>query len=1420
MQFTVKCPHCGARLKGVKSLMGTVVECGHCVQEFRVPAFELPGSSQKPKAEKRTRSSAAQNSGVAGRLRQFFGESRSPWLIPGTAATGAVLTLCCLVWWISSSNTSLPDGSTVDLAALVHAEDANSDTEAKSPATEATDGQATEKVDVSSDQAKSNDQPETSVNVASEKPSDATRSRAEMLQFLKDATVFIKVTTTKGIQSGSGFLVERNGSDGFVVSNSHVIEPLEGTLKTIECVFRSGRPDEFQILASIAGRDNSRDLAILKINHEKLPEPIAESSDIEVHETLSVLVLGFPFGEVLTTSKRNPAITVTRCAISSMRRDDYDQVSLLQVDGGINPGNSGGPVVTEDGHLVGVAVAKLLGTEIGFAIPRQELGNTLAGRVSKLELKEITKDSKKRIYNARPTVIDPRKNIQSAAILTFSATELEGRKPELDGSWKRVSAEATVTPLEIENGSLVIVPVELNDWAWQVKWTLNDGTVRYTEPVKYGEKPANETASADIRKAPRPRSTPPVKVTPAPTPKEKPEEPESPGTDNIVVVELPAVMADFAINPTTGDIATVDPQAHRARLFRATEAFNNVPDSDNVRLGDTPVAITYKKFGKQELYAAVCTQDSHMYVIDADSFSLVKKIPLTSAGVSNVTSSSNPEDPFIYYNYGSGHGSSAGVVDLREMVDRGVAFGDSMDCAISADGRMAYRRGPWSPSGFASLLMTNSFTDEKPIFAPLFYDHRSTGGYIPDPAGAYTICGHQVYAKGLEKLVATLGFTPSGFFRERPLIVGANAEKVFLASYNTLSSIGQSIEIPASLKGDASSLPRGVRSSADFKRVGLKVRVLPDDQYGRVLYAFRDRIALIPLAEFELPDEPFMALKPVETNLVVGKASSVEIAARDERVSVVTGALPDGATKTKTGFEWSPTNDHVGEIKVPVTLSFGEIQRVMELSFHVTQTSVRAPFAVGGAFVDQCAEQIVCWTGPAVDARGRPVSSGSSAPAVQHRIAVVSLTGEEQGEPILLTYPVSKAIIADSKVVVLPSAENARVDIFDIKTLERVKTLLATEPLIDISSVDGELMLHGQSVIDVYDLKSFARVRSVGSASGGVTSAAISGLKDGLLTRGILYDVSGDKPTLLVAPTGFLTIEGADTRLYSGSFLQRKASETTVRTNVDVRNRGAASIVDGPVSVPGRNITLSLEEARNSVQLQGSSRGSVVQFRVTLIIRDSDGTLKLRVPILNESTPAISGSETFRSKLLMVAGHAIVIVGDRIFRWPLSDDSLPTVVEKVEAVEFHIEPRQSTFLVEGSTTELKHSAKGGKAPYEFFLLTRLDGVTMDDKTGVTTITTEKLMKEVAATIRKAGVETSDAGAAVQKLKSQALDVMKSTVTLVGRKVSGVPVAVPIHFKAIDEDGNVAEMQYFVLIEISYPALTDMLRQNAVQPGNN
>src|ERR1700686_3200891 len=93
---------------------------------------------------------------------------------------------------------------------------------------------------------------------------------------------------------------------------------------------------------------------------------------------MPVFVFGFPFGKILATNKRNPAITVGKGSVSSIRLDEKDELALVQIDGALNPGKSGGPVVDAPGRLVGIAVATIKDSSgIGLAIPARQLKRLL-----------------------------------------------------------------------------------------------------------------------------------------------------------------------------------------------------------------------------------------------------------------------------------------------------------------------------------------------------------------------------------------------------------------------------------------------------------------------------------------------------------------------------------------------------------------------------------------------------------------------------------------------------------------------------------------------------------------------------------------------------------------------------------------------------------------------------------------------------------------------------------------------------------------------------------------------------------------------------------------------------------------------------------------------------------------------------------
>lgn len=266
-------------------------------------------------------------------------------------------------------------------------------------------------------------------------------------------------------------------------------------------------------------------------------------------------------------------------------------------------------------------------------------------------------------------------------------------------------------------------------------------------------------------------------------------------------------------------------------------------------------------------------------------------------------------------------------------------------------------------------------------------------------------------------------------------------------------------------------------------------------------------------------------------------------------------------------------------------------------------------------------------------------------------------------------------------------------------------------------------------------------------------------------------------------------------------------------------SRSSVSIVAGPVWVPEHGVNVSLEQLINQVRPNGSVHTTMNQVRVNLLVHDSDGALRVRVPLFDETSPYVGDRRIYPRQLLMVGDLAHAVIDDQIIQWSMSRLSTPDTQAKGSIAEFHVEPCQSTFAVEGTTTTLKHSVKGGQGPFEFLLPSTVAGIELDETTGDVTIFREKLMVEAATLIKQQVAGTGDVGAAIQKLKSATIDVMQPSIKVLGRKPDGVPIAVPIHFKVVDQSGNVAEMQYFILLEVPYRSVTEMLREKNDEQSN-
>ncbi len=161
--------------------------------------------------------------------------------------------------------------------------------------------------------------------------------------------------TQRATSLGSGVIVS---PAGYILTNHHVVE----AAKEIEVAL----PDGKKLLAKVVGNDPETDLAVLRVNADKLPAiTFGQSESLRVGD--AVLAIGNPFGVGQTVTSG----IVSALGRSGLHINTFE--NFIQTDAAINPGNSGGALVDARGNLVGIntAIYSRSGGSmgIGFAIP-------------------------------------------------------------------------------------------------------------------------------------------------------------------------------------------------------------------------------------------------------------------------------------------------------------------------------------------------------------------------------------------------------------------------------------------------------------------------------------------------------------------------------------------------------------------------------------------------------------------------------------------------------------------------------------------------------------------------------------------------------------------------------------------------------------------------------------------------------------------------------------------------------------------------------------------------------------------------------------------------------------------------------------------------------------------------------------------
>jgi len=163
----------------------------------------------------------------------------------------------------------------------------------------------------------------------------------------------VKINDRRKHVEGSGFIVD---ADGSIVTNHHVVDKAQKVEVTIP-----GRPQKYP--ATVIGADKQTDVALLKIEPDGEPLPVARFGSVdELRVGQWVIAVGNPYGL---------DGTVSFGIVSAKGRNlEVDQIlnDFIQTDAMIDRGSSGGPLVDLDGRVVGIN-SRGQGRGIGFTIP-------------------------------------------------------------------------------------------------------------------------------------------------------------------------------------------------------------------------------------------------------------------------------------------------------------------------------------------------------------------------------------------------------------------------------------------------------------------------------------------------------------------------------------------------------------------------------------------------------------------------------------------------------------------------------------------------------------------------------------------------------------------------------------------------------------------------------------------------------------------------------------------------------------------------------------------------------------------------------------------------------------------------------------------------------------------------------------------
>lgn len=212
--------------------------------------------------------------------------------------------------------------------------------------------------------------------------------------------------------SGSGIIVGKNDTELLIVTNNHVVS----NANEISVYFNSDGEDansDNVITAKVKGKDANKDIAVLSVSLNDIPEETLNNIKIATIGDSSTLKVGEPV--IAIGNAYGYGLSVTSGIVSAKDREvsveSDNQIitnKLIQTDAAINPGNSGGALLNSKGELIGINSVKFISEDVegmGYAIPISDV-ETIIDTFMNRETRDVVDEDKRGYLGIQAIEVD------------------------------------------------------------------------------------------------------------------------------------------------------------------------------------------------------------------------------------------------------------------------------------------------------------------------------------------------------------------------------------------------------------------------------------------------------------------------------------------------------------------------------------------------------------------------------------------------------------------------------------------------------------------------------------------------------------------------------------------------------------------------------------------------------------------------------------------------------------------------------------------------------------------------------------------------------------------------------------------------------------------------------------------------------